>query len=65
MFDLEITWDRFAQLNSQKINCRDKNNVLQVRISPRNLPSLSLRRAIALNTSQPINITGFTAMVNY
>ena len=54
MFDLELTWDRPAQLNAHALqtNRRDNNHVLRVRIKPRNLPSLPLRMAIALDTSE-------------
>ena len=52
MFDLELMWDRPAQLNAQQTNRRDNNHVLRVRIKPRNLPSLPLRMAIALDTSE-------------
>jgi|JFJP01.1.fsa_nt_gi FOG: FHA domain len=52
MFDLELTWDRPTKLNSQHAHRRDSNHVLRVRIIPRNLPSLPLRMAIALDTSQ-------------
>jgi hypothetical protein len=36
MFDLELAWDRPAQLNSQQADRRDNNHVLRVRISPQN-----------------------------
>ena len=55
MFDLELTWDRPAKLNSQQANYRDGSHVLRVRIQPKtdaNLPSLPIRMAIALDTSQ-------------
>ncbi len=50
MFDLELAWDRPAKSNNQQTN-----HVLRVRISPQtdgNLPSLPLRIAIALDTSE-------------
>jgi hypothetical protein len=56
MFDLELTWDRPAQLSSQQPNRSDSNHVLRVRIIPQtdgNLPSLPLRSTIALNTKKP------------
>lgn len=55
MFDLELTWDRPAQLSSQQPNHSDNNHVLRVRIIPQtdgNLPSLPLRMTIALDISQ-------------
>lgn len=54
MFDLELTWDRPAQLSSQQADRRDNNHVLRVRIKPQTgagLPGLPLRMAIALDTS--------------
>jgi Ca-activated chloride channel homolog len=54
MFDLELTWDRPAQLSSQQPHHSDNNHVLRVRIIPQtdgNLPSLPLRMTIALDTS--------------
>jgi Ca-activated chloride channel homolog len=55
MFDLELTWDRPAQLSSQQPHHSDNNHVLRVRIIPQtdgNLPSLPLRMTIALDISQ-------------
>ncbi|MDE5070048.1 MAG: hypothetical protein O4752_13240, partial [Trichodesmium sp. St4_bin8_1] len=55
MFDLELSWDRPAKLNSQQTNYRYGSHVLRVRIQPKtdaNLPSLPIRMAIALDTSQ-------------
>lgn len=54
MFDLELTWDRPTQLNSQQAHRQYNSHVLRVRIRPQtdgNLPSLPLRMAIALDTS--------------
>lgn len=53
MFNLELMWDRPAQLNSQQIKRRDSHHVLRVRITPapQTLRNLPLWMAIALDTS--------------